>query len=168
MDDTHTMSITLLWKQRGNLFRTMKSGEPLPGVAPLELLPNTTDWLGRFRTRQNMANDYMIDREAQRTNRIFCGIESIGVQDQAVTESMGPIIDRTNEHLMPSDLMIARTRRRLLQAARALASDGTGPPGADDPSVYRLARSGEMVVDTNESWQETYQARIRQAVRLGE
>ena len=55
MDDTHTMSITLLWKQRGNLFRTMKSGEPLPGVAPLELLPNTTDWLGRFRTRQNMA-----------------------------------------------------------------------------------------------------------------
>jgi phenylpropionate dioxygenase-like ring-hydroxylating dioxygenase large terminal subunit len=168
MDDTHTMSITLLWKKRGNLFRTMGNGEPLPGVAPLELLPNTTDWLGRFRCAQNPRNDYLIDREAQRSNRIYSGIENIGMQDQAVTESMGPITDRTREHLTPSDLMIARTRRRLLQAARALAADGTLPPGVDDPFVYLGARSGDMLHEGDAHWQEIYLAKIQEAVRLGQ
>jgi phenylpropionate dioxygenase-like ring-hydroxylating dioxygenase large terminal subunit len=168
MDDTHTMSITLMWKQRGNLFRTKADGEPLPGVAPLQLLPNTTDWLGRYRCVQNARNDYLIDREAQRGGRIYSGISNIGMQDQAVTESMGEISDRSREHLTPSDLMIIRTRRRLLLAARALAKDGTLPPGVDDPFVYRLARSGDMMVDGDADWEATYQARIKEAVRLGE
>jgi len=168
MDDTHTMSITLLWKRRGNLFRTMANGQPLPGVAPLALLPNTTEWLGRYRCVQNPRNDYLIDREAQRSNRIFSGIENIGMQDQAVTESMGGITDRTREQLVPSDLMIARTRRRLLKAARALAADGTRPPGVDDPFVYRQARSGDMVVEGDTDWRLTYQHKIGEAVRLGE
>ena len=64
--------------------------------------------------------------------------------------------------------MIARTRRRLLQAARALAADGTQPPGVDDPFVYRMARSGDMMVEGEASWQETYETKIREALRLGE
>ena len=168
LDDTHTMSITLLWKRRGDLFRTMANGEPLPGVMPLALLPNTTDWLGRFRCVQNPRNDYLIDREAQRSNRIFSGIGNIGMQDQAVTESMGEITDRTREHLVPSDVMIARTRRRLLKAARALDSDGAQPPGVADPFVYRSARSGDMIVEGDAGWRENYEAKIREAVRLGE
>ena len=32
--------------------------------------------------------------------------------------------------------MIARTRRRLLRAARAFAKDGDVPPGVDDPDIY--------------------------------
>lgn len=166
LDDTHTMSVTITWKRRPPTFRPMKSGEELPGVAPLELLPNTTDWLGRYRTVQNLANDYLIDREAQRTNRIYTGIANIGMQDQAMTDSMGEITDRSREHLSPSDIMIARTRRRLLRAARALATDGTPPPGVNDPFVYQLARSGEMLVDKVDSWQEVYEARLKDAVRI--
>ena len=90
------------------------------------------------------------------------------MQDQAVTESMGEITDRAREHLCASDLMIVRTRRRLLKAARALAADGTLPPGVEDPFIYRLARSGDMVVEGDETWEEAYQMRIREAVRLGE
>lgn len=168
MDDHHTMSITLIWKKRGNLFRTMANGEALPGVAPLALLPNTSDWLGRWRCAQNPRNDYLIDRDAQRSNRIFSGIENIGMQDQAVTESMGPITDRTREHLVPSDLMIARTRRRLLRAARALVAEGTVPPGVDDPLVYRQARSGDMMVDAGVETQAAYRQGLATAVRLGE
>jgi hypothetical protein len=37
----------------------------------------------------------------------------------AMTESMGPIIDRTNEQLGTTDVLIIRTRRRLLASARA-------------------------------------------------
>ena len=90
------------------------------------------------------------------------------MQDQAVTESMGEITDRSREQLVPSDLMIARTRRRLLKAARALAEHGTLPPGVDDPFVYRLARSGDMLVEGEGDWRQTYEAKIREAVRLGE
>lgn len=166
LDDTHTMSVTITWKRRPPTFRPMKNGEELPGVAPLELLPNTTDWLGRYRTAQNRANDYLIDREAQRTNRIYTGIANIGMQDQAMTDSMGEITDRSREHLSPSDIMIARTRRRLLRAARALASEGTPPPGVSDPFVYQLARSGEMLVEEADSWQAVYESRLKDAVRI--
>ena len=84
------------------------------------LQPNTTDWYGRWRPVQNAANDYLIDREAQRNDVIYTGITHIAMQDQAITESMGDIVDHSFEHLAPSDQMITRTRRRLLMAARAL------------------------------------------------
>lgn len=168
MDDTHTMSITITWKKRPPTFRPMKDGSELPGVAPLQLLPNTTDWFGRFRTVQNLANDFLIDREAQRENRIYTGIENIGVQDQAMTDSMGAITDRSREHLSHSDIMIARTRRRLLRAARDLENNGTPPPGVNDPFVYHLARSGEVVVGKVEDWQEVYESLLKDAVRISE
>src|SRR2546421_2471148 len=78
------------------------------------------------------------------------------LQDQAITESMGPIVDHTLEHLAPSDQMITRTRRRLLMAARALRDKGVLPPGADDAEVYRGARSGYFVSDDKNPWREVY------------
>ena len=42
--------------------------------------------------------------------------------------------------------MIARTRRRLLRAARAFAKDGKVPPGVDEPGIYTQVRSGEGLV----------------------
>ena len=48
---------------------------------------------------QNKANDYLIDREAQKTVS-FTGIKNIRVQDMAVQEDQrGPLSDRTREHL---------------------------------------------------------------------
>ena len=96
---------------------------------------------------QNLGNDWQIDREAQRANRIYSGIRNIVMQDQAVTESMGPIVDHTKEHLAPSDIMIARTRRRLLTVARAFAENGTVPPGVDDAEVFWNARAGSFYAD---------------------
>ena len=49
--------------------------------------------------RSRFGNDWQIDREAQRTNKIYTGIRNIVMQDQAVTESMGPIVDHTKELL---------------------------------------------------------------------
>jgi hypothetical protein len=44
----------------------------------------------------------------------FTGIPGIHTQDQAITESMGTIYDRTQEHLGSSDAMVIRVRRRLM------------------------------------------------------
>src|SRR5437870_13398526 len=91
----------------------------------------------------------------------YTGIAGIHTQDQAVTESMGVIYDRTQEHLGSSDAMVIRTRRRLLDAARALAERGTIPPGVDHPEVYRQ-RSGGAVLPEGTSWVEAT-AELRKA-----
>jgi hypothetical protein len=128
----------------------------------MELHPNTTDWHGRFRMVSNASNDYRIDREWQRAKHgDYTGIAGIHTQDQAVTESMGAIYDRSQEHLGSSDAMVIRTRRRLMDAARALVENGTVPPGVDHPEIYRQ-RSGGIILPEAANWVEATQA-LRQA-----
>jgi phthalate 4,5-dioxygenase len=101
---------------------------------------------------QNKRNDYLIDREAQKTVS-FTGIRGVRVQDMAVQEDQrGPISDRTTEHLGASDTGVIATRRRLLAQARALEK-GTEPSQPHDPRAYRL-RSMAVVADRSVPWQE--------------
>jgi phthalate 4,5-dioxygenase oxygenase subunit len=117
-----------------------------------DYLPDSTDWLGKFRITQHKDNDYRIDRKTQRTES-FTGIAGIHTQDQAVTESMGPIYDRTQEHLGSSDAMVIRTRRRVIHAAEALRDRAVVPPGVDDAAVYRY-RSGGVILPRGADWLE--------------
>jgi len=161
LDDGHTMFVFLWWK-RGTSAMTLpqpafKDGTPIGGTGRgNKLLPNTSDWLGRWRLAANAGNDWGMDRTAQRNNVIYSGIDGIHLQDQAITESMGPIVDHTFEHLAPSDQMITRTRRRLMMAARALRDGGVLPPGVENADVFRGARSGYFVSDDRTPWQEVY------------
>jgi phenylpropionate dioxygenase-like ring-hydroxylating dioxygenase large terminal subunit len=149
LDDTHMMFVMIGPKQ---------GPSAVTEVGPL--LPNTTDWLGRFRCEQTLANDYRIDREVQRT-RSFTGIEGIHIQDQAATESMGPITDHSWETLAPSDRMIAVTRRRLLVAAKALAETGAPPPGSGARAeAYGRVRGGFFLAPEAQRWPDVYQAQL--------
>jgi phthalate 4,5-dioxygenase oxygenase subunit len=91
---------------------------------------------------RNRSNDYLIDREAQRT-RSYTGIEGISEQDAAIQDSQGFIADRTREHLGPTDVGIVRFRRLVLGAARDLAS-GCPPTALTRPDAYRV-RGGGML-----------------------
>jgi hypothetical protein len=168
LDDSHTMFCFLWWK-RGASAMTLpqpafKDGAPVGGTSRgNKFMPNTTDWLGRWRLVANATNDWGLDRAAQRKNTIYSGIDGIHLQDQAITESMGPIVDHSFEHLAPSDQMITRTRRRLLMAARALRDTGVLPPGAEDADVYRNARGGYFVSDDKSPWQEVYARKLAAA-----
>ena len=62
----------------------------------------------------------------------FTGILGIPAQDMAMWESMGPIADRTAEHLGASDQAITQFRRQMIAAARRFTSDGT-VIGAEEP-----------------------------------
>jgi hypothetical protein len=117
------------------------------------VLPNTADWFGRFRLPHTAKNDYGIDRAKQRSRASYTGLSTIHLEDQAITESMGPILDRSSEHLGAADTMVIRTRRRLLTAARALAEQGTVPPGAAESSVYRT-RAGSVFLPQDADWIE--------------
>ncbi len=72
---------------------------------------------GTFRPLANRANDFLIDREAQKAKESFSGVKGISMQDASLQESMGTIVDRTRERLGTSDAAIIMARRRLLQAA---------------------------------------------------
>jgi len=137
MDDTHTMLFAI---SSDTYLMAMgpRASHPasIPGMSfEYEFLPNTSDWYGRWRLARNLRNDYLIDRDAQR-DKSFSGIEGLDVQDSMVQETMGAIADHSQEHLVPSDLAIARIRHRLLQAAKALRDKGEVPPGVDQPDAY--------------------------------
>ncbi len=168
LDDTHTMFVFFSWKHAVSAMSlpqpAYKDGTPIGGTGRgNKFLPNTSDWLGRWRLEANSANDWKIDRSAQQDGSIYSGIDGVHLQDQAITESMGPIVDHELEHLAPSDQMITRTRRRLLMAARALRDQGVAPPGAEDPGVYRGARSGYFVSGDKSEWREVYANKLAEA-----
>lgn len=169
LDDGHTMFCFLWWKRGASAMTrpqpAFKDGTLIGGTGRgNKFLPNTTDWLGRWRLASNASNDWGIDRAAQRSNTIYSGIDGIHLQDQAVTESIGSITDHAFEHLAPSDQMITRTRRRLLMAARALRDERALPPGVEDAEVFRGARSGYFVGDDKNPWQEIYSRKLAAAL----
>lgn len=134
-----------------------KDGTVVEGLArPLDYLPTTTDWQGRWRSAKNGSNDYGIDREWQR-NGSYTGIRGIPLQDQAIQESMGGIIDRTMEHLGSSDRMVMLTRRRLLDAAIAFRDSGELPEMVDKPELCEGTAGGDIVVPKGTEWLDVYE-----------
>ena len=91
---------------------------------------------GSYQTVANKSNDYLIDRVKQRTVN-YSGMESVPIEDTAMMESMGPIYDRSQEHLGGSDVAVIATRRRLLKLALDLRQ-GVEPFPTRHPELYRV------------------------------
>lgn len=85
---------------------------------------------------RSKANDYLIDRALQKSGRSYTGMKGLGTQDCAIQESMGPIADRTKEHLLASDAAIVKIRRLLRQTLADLAA-GKPLPGMN-PHSFRV------------------------------
>jgi phenylpropionate dioxygenase-like ring-hydroxylating dioxygenase large terminal subunit len=126
-----------------------------------EMQPDTSGWFGRSRPKAQAGNDFLLDREMQKNGESYTGLPSVFLEDQAITESMGTIYDRSHEHLGTSDTMIIYTRRALLKAARALRETGEVPAGVDSPEVYGQ-RSGGVVLPRSANWFEAT-AELRKA-----
>ena len=159
IDDFHTMSWGLTTGRLDAPIAPATGG----GNADRGLLPNTPDWLGRFRlgffqeTSQTGRYDFGIDRDVQKTSRTvtgYSGLPSVPVQDGAITWSQGPIVDRTREHLGTTDSMVIRVRRRLLASAKALRENGVVPPGVDEPGMYRQRSGWALVPEDKDFWEE--------------
>lgn len=156
LDDTHTMS----WGMSTGRF-DQPAGAPQRTGGGRDLLPNTKDFLGRFRlkffydTAGSGDYDFGVDREIQKTSRTvtgYTGMPSVIVQDSAITWSQGAIVDRSKEALGSTDAMIIRVRRRLLNAAKELREQGTIPPGVDQPELYRQRSGWAMVPNDQDFW----------------
>lgn len=91
------------------------------------------------------------DRGAMAVGRSFSGIRGLVLQDVAVQESMGPIVDRTIENPGRSDRGIVRARRFFLDAVTTHA-DGEIPPGLGLDVDYGTVRSAAVVVPAGQDW----------------
>ena len=75
-------------------------------------------------------------------------------EDAAIQTSMGPILDRTKEHLTSGDAAVAHARRMLLDALRA-AEAGDLPPGSALASeAVRLPNALEAVLQDGGRWED--------------
>ncbi|SLN56400.1 Rieske 2Fe-2S domain-containing protein [Roseisalinus antarcticus] len=170
IDDHSTMIFNIdLSRAEGGGKKSLKytDGTPVSGLArPLEYLPTTTDWKGRWRPVKDETNDYGIDREWQRNGDSYTGIVGVPLQDQAIQESMGPVVDRTMEHLAASDRMVILTRRVMLDAAIEWRDEKKLPDFVDHPEYAREARGGDILVPKGTDWLEFYEEKMA-AIKAG-
>jgi len=143
IDDHNTMVWRVTYRSERPLTDQEHYDEARNGqihIAPEDYLPGRPDLAGsHWIPRQNRSTNYDQDRHSQR-NATFAGIPHVWAQDRACTEGMGSIMDRTQEHLGPSDAAIIQVRRTLMMAARALREHGATPPGVESvPYVVGLS-----------------------------
>ena len=128
------------WSPRekaGNLF----------GMMPYQFFGGMNGITERKWTKEN---DYQIDRDVQKT-QTYSGIPEFVSQDMAVTESMGPIYARSQEHLGTTDKSVIRLRSVLIKAAKDLAN-GVAPPAIDPAKSYNRIFGAEKVLAPGEDW----------------
>src|SRR5262249_42135410 len=92
--------------------------EHILGRGKIDLIPGT------YTLKANKSNEYLIDRERQKKIS-FTGIIGINTQDMAMQEGMGPIVDRSKEHLGTSDKAVIAMRQLLLEAVDAVEAGGS-------------------------------------------
>jgi phthalate 4,5-dioxygenase oxygenase subunit len=90
--------------------------------------------------RGNEANHWNRNAHAIRQGHFSGILKNFVYEDFIVEESMGPILDRTQEWLGTSDAVIARARRMLLKALDEHAQ-GKLPFGLDENIDYRQVRA---------------------------
>ena len=63
------MSFQYAWRHRTQPLSVTRTGAPIPYLErQVATLPNTPDWFGRWVPVANSGNDYLIDRDSQRTS----------------------------------------------------------------------------------------------------
>ena len=138
VDDEHAIFFRLWWHSDRPLSELELDDLQHAGIMMPEITPGT------FQPVENKGNDYLIDRDKQRTES-FTGIKSVPGQDFAVQDDQGgPRMDRGLEHLVSADQAIVQVRRRLLRALTDLR-EGQEPAEAHDGARYRV-RSLDMVL----------------------
>jgi phenylpropionate dioxygenase-like ring-hydroxylating dioxygenase large terminal subunit len=109
------------------------------------------DYLPRHGRHDNWTFD-----AAEQRSRTFLGMgeDDINRHDQWACESMGPIQDRTREHLGTSDKVIMANRRMLLKAIDTVAAGGLPPipQGRGPDTIDGIAPA--------EGWEAWWRARV--------
>ena len=144
MDDSHTYVWTVMWRTQRPMTERERSDMtegPTPHVATYDPVSGGL--------RGNHQNRFFQDRLEMRSET-FSGIFGIREQDAAMTVGMGPIVDRSKEHLGAADSAVIALRRILIKAARDLES-GEEPYAPYHGDAYRR-RAWSAVLPRNDDF----------------
>ena len=156
MDDHNTMVYNWEYAPDG---QGMEDQEKVARILGTGLGEQNAD----FRKVRNLTNDYLVDRDAQKRHT-FTGIFGVNTQDHALQESMGPIVDRSIEHLGPADRAII-TMRRILMRAVQIAGDGGDPIGTD--ASYYNAVAVDRVIPASADFRQELRSAMYPALTGG-
>lgn len=95
-------------------------------------------------------NRFNQDRAAMKEKRSWSGFHGITQEDAVISTSMGPIYDRSTEHLVAADAAIVRLRQRLLDSVRRF-QNGQPPIGVELADLTHM-RGFDRDVGEQESW----------------
>lgn len=157
VDDTHTYWYSVFTSFAGPVDKEAMRNQRLQFISLPDYIPKS----GRH-------NNWGFNADEQRLQTYLgMGEEDINVHDQWAVESMGPIQDRTREHLGTSDKVIMANRRMLLAAIETVQAGGT-LPGVADPALANQMRGPDTVdgIAPAGTWGTWWQERV-QAKRAG-
>jgi len=122
-----------------------------------------------YRSIRNKVNRYEQDRSSMRSEG-YSGMALIfQVHDLCVTEGMGPIIDRTKEHLTPMDRAIIAARKLLLKSIADL-QEGREPANvvrSTGQNPIRLVACEDLVPESK-PWKEYIREKLYAQDSIGE
>jgi phthalate 4,5-dioxygenase len=150
IDDEHTHAYNWMCAYDESVPFTpewIESRETAMGRGKDDLIPGT------FRLKRNPSNDYLIDRQMQKTQN-YTGIFGVNTQDFALQEGMGAICDRSKEFLGSSDKAVVAMRRLLMEALDSVERGGA-PRGAL-PNTHRAVRPFDHIVPPGQDWRAIF------------
>jgi phthalate 4,5-dioxygenase len=157
VDDTHTYWVSIFTSFDAPLDKeTMRQqrlkGNPGPDYRPV--MGQHNQW------------GYHADEQRQSTY-LGMGEDDINVHDQWAVESMGPIADRTREHLGTTDKVIMANRRQLLGAIESVRG-GSRPPASFNAAQAKALHGPDTLdgIAPAQDW-EAFWSKTAQAKRHG-
>lgn len=144
VDDEHTIQ----WYCMHNPYQPVDRHGRAHGFQ--SMLDYDGESFGRVANEENL---WTQNRSLIEHGESFSGFNNILHEDIAITESMGPVVDRTREYLGQSDAAVTRLRRILIDAVRD-AQNGKTPRGlsgcVDYPDIY----GRQTVYRQDEDWRD--------------
>ena len=154
IDDAHHWKYTFIFSRKGPIDREATRRR-------------RADMTADYRPNRHKGNRYQQDRESMRKES-YSGIgTNFQVQDLCVTEGMGPIMDRSKEHLTSMDVPVIVARKILVKAIRDL-QEGREPANVvRDPERNRfLIDASDDLVPASTPWKEYMKEKTRKLEAL--
>jgi len=96
------------------------------------------------------ASGFYQDRAAMREKRSWSGFHGLTQEDSVVCLSMGPVLDRSNEHLVAADAGVVRLRQRLMKSLE-LSEGGQDPMGLQYEDMTKV-KGFDRNLSASDSW----------------
>jgi phthalate 4,5-dioxygenase len=92
------------------------------------------------------------DRGRMRARDSWSGLRGLEQEDATISLSMGPIYDRSREHVVPADRAVIRARRLLFESMRRVER-GEDPIGAFPETDFSKLLAPDQTIRADERWQ---------------